>query len=108
MGSPVGLLNHAWLGAAHAASPDVHCAHPGLRSLDGGYAFGILPALAANAGSTARTAPRWDALSAGRRGTLFAEVLVEKREAVGGHIDPLLQRRPAAVARAALDADQEW
>lgn len=87
---------------------DVHCAHPGLRSLDGGCAFGILPALAANAGSAAWAAPRWDALSAGRRGTLFADVLVEKCEAVGGHLDTLLERRPAAVARAALDADQEW
>jgi len=40
-----------WVGVARAISPDARYAHPVLRSLDGGCAFGILPALAANAGS---------------------------------------------------------
>jgi hypothetical protein len=37
------------VGVARAISADARCAHPVLRSLDGGCAFGILPALAANA-----------------------------------------------------------
>jgi hypothetical protein len=39
------------VGVAHAPSPDVHYGHPALRSLDAGCALGILPSLAANAGS---------------------------------------------------------
>ena len=39
-----------WL--APAASPDVRYGHPGLRSLDGGYAPPSMAPLAANAGST--------------------------------------------------------
>jgi hypothetical protein len=36
-------------GVARAISPDAPCGHPGLRSLDAGYASGILPSLASNA-----------------------------------------------------------
>jgi hypothetical protein len=39
-------------------SPDAHYGHPVLRSLDASFAFGILPSLAANAGSMARATPR--------------------------------------------------
>jgi hypothetical protein len=50
-------------GAAHAPSPDVRYGHPALRSLDGGGALGILPSLAANAGSRDMGSPsrisRW-------------------------------------------------
>jgi hypothetical protein len=41
----------AGAGVAHAISPDVRCGHRALRSLDAGCAPGILPSLAANAGS---------------------------------------------------------
>jgi hypothetical protein len=44
-------LRVSLVGAPHAPSPDVRCGHPALRSLDAGYACGILPSLAANAGS---------------------------------------------------------
>jgi hypothetical protein len=39
------------VGVAHAPSPDVRFGHPALRSLYAGCAHGILPSLAANAGS---------------------------------------------------------
>ncbi len=45
-------------GAARTTSPDAHYGHRALRSLDASFAFGILPALAANAGSVARATPR--------------------------------------------------
>jgi hypothetical protein len=44
-------LRVSLVGAPHAPSPDVRCGHPALRSLDAGCAYGILPSLAANAGS---------------------------------------------------------
>ena len=47
-----------WLGAAHAAPPDVRSGHPGLRSLDTGWRFVILAPLASDAGEPARAAPR--------------------------------------------------
>jgi hypothetical protein len=46
------------LAVARATSPDVRYGHRGLRSLDASFAFGILPSLAANAGSMARATPR--------------------------------------------------
>jgi hypothetical protein len=45
------------VGAAHAPSPDVRCAHPGLRSLGGGWRSGILPTLATYAGSRGMGSP---------------------------------------------------
>jgi hypothetical protein len=39
------------LGVARAESPDARYSPPGLRSLDASFAYGILPSLAANAGS---------------------------------------------------------
>jgi len=39
------------LGAAHAPSPDAHCAHPGLRSLDADCTSPSMAALVSNAGS---------------------------------------------------------
>ena len=48
------------VGGAHAPSPDVHYGHPALRSLDGGRALGILPSLAANAGSWGMDTPSRD------------------------------------------------
>ena len=51
-GSPCPVAGRSLrFGAAHAPSPDVRFGHPALRSLDGGGALGILPSLAANAGS---------------------------------------------------------
>jgi hypothetical protein len=44
-------LRVSLVGVPHAPSPDVRCGHPALRSLDAGCAYGILPSLAANAGS---------------------------------------------------------
>jgi hypothetical protein len=46
-----------WVGGARAISPDAPCGHPALRSLDGGCALGILPSLAANAGSIGTGTP---------------------------------------------------
>jgi hypothetical protein len=34
-----------WPGLADAISPDAHCGHPALRSLDAGLAFAILASL---------------------------------------------------------------
>ncbi len=45
------LHSFARLGVARAASPDVRCGHPALRYLPASFAFGILPSLAAKAGS---------------------------------------------------------
>jgi hypothetical protein len=39
------------LGVARAASPDARFGHPALRSLPASFALGILPSLAAKAGS---------------------------------------------------------
>jgi len=50
----------ASVGGAHAPSPDVRCGHPALRSLDAGCAPGILPSLAANAGSQGMGTPSQD------------------------------------------------
>jgi hypothetical protein len=51
------LQGLAKVGAAHTPSPDVRYGHPALRSLDAGCAFGILPSLAANAGSQGMGSP---------------------------------------------------
>jgi len=51
------VLAFPGVGAAHAPSPDVRCAHPGLRSLGGGWRSGILPALATYAGSRGMGTP---------------------------------------------------
>jgi hypothetical protein len=50
----------AWVGVARAISPDARYRHPAVRSLDGGCAFGILPALAANAVSIGTGNPSLD------------------------------------------------
>ena len=58
-----------------ALSPDVHCAHPGLRSLGGGWRSGILPPLATYAGSQGTGEPeasRFDRLGGWRSGILPA------------------------------------
>jgi hypothetical protein len=49
-GSTQELTLSAGVRVCPAPSPNVHCGHPALRSLDAGRAFGILPSLAANAG----------------------------------------------------------
>ncbi len=51
------LSRLAWVGVVPAASPDVRCGHPGLRSLDAGCAPPSMAALANNAGSTAGATP---------------------------------------------------
>jgi hypothetical protein len=47
----------AWLGVAHALSPDVHFGPPGLRSLRVRCAPASMPALASPARSRARATP---------------------------------------------------
>ena len=45
------------LGVVRAVSPDVRFGHPAFRSLPASFAFGILPALAAKAGSRGMGSP---------------------------------------------------
>jgi len=47
----------AWVGVAHALSPDVHVGPPGRRSLRWKLRFAILAALASAARSRARATP---------------------------------------------------
>ena len=78
---PSGTQRHGsqpqtWLGAAHAAPPDVRSGHRGLLSLDTGWRSAILAPLASDAGAPTWAAPRGIHLERAKAAFTLVELLV--------------------------------